>query len=168
MPTLTDFIPDRKQLTFIEHKFFKHLLNGASPTDAAVLAFNTSTRLSASVRASQTLKKFSINLPQLMEHMGLTDEKDVQDLLRLRKAKKTTFFPHYKKDENGKEVRVMEIRKTDDNTVQTRVLELTMKLKGYLDDAPKVNVENNFTVIQHMREALREREERNKVNQSKQ
>lgn len=160
MPTLTDLIPDRKQLTFIEHKFFKHLLNGASPTDAAVLAFNTSTRLSASVRASQTLKKFSIKLPQLMEHMGLTDEKDVADLMRLRKAKKSQFYAH--------EGVVITTKRVDDHSTQTRALELTMKLKGYLDDAPKVNVENNFTVIQHMREALREREERNKVQQAKQ
>lgn len=159
MPTLNDLIPDRKQLTFIEHKFFKHLINGASPTDAAVLAFNTSSRLSASVRASQTFKKFSITLPQLMEHMGLTDEKDVEDLMRLRKAKTKKFFAH--------EGKVKSTRTIEDHSTQTRALELTMKIKGYMTDTPTVNVTNDFTVIQHMREALREEEQRNKVNETK-
>ena len=160
MPTLTDLIPDRKQLTFREHKFFQHVANGAHPTDAATLTFNVKNRRIASIRASQTLSKFSIRLPALMEAMGLTDEQDVKDLMRLRKAKTKKFFAH--------EGVVITTKTTEDHGTQTRALELTMKLKGYLDDAPKVNVENNFTVIQHMREALREREERNKIEQAKQ
>jgi len=155
MSTLLELIPDRTQLTFREHKFFQHILNGAHPTDAAVLTFNVKNRRIGSIRASQTLSKFSIKLPALMESMGLTDEQDAKDLLRLRKAKTTKFFQH--------EGLVVSTRKVDDHSTQTRALELTLKLKGYLDDAPKVNVENNFSVIQHMREALREREERNKI-----
>ena len=157
MPTLEELIPEKKQLTILERRFFGHLLNGAKPTDAAVLTFNVKDRKSASVRACQTLAKFNIKLPQLMDNCGLSDERLVMKMAKLLDAKTVKHFAH--------EGVVIDSKRMDDNATQRSTLELALKVKRYLSDI-NVEVNNSMTVIQHMREALREREQKNKDRQA--
>ena len=76
--------------------------------------------------------------------MGLDDEQDVNDLLRLRKAKVTKHFTH--------EGKVIDEREYEDNQTQLKALEVTLKLKGHLrnrvEHSGKVDGEGNKFLIQ--------------------
>ena len=79
----------------------------------------------------------------LMDKMGLTVEEDIEDLKRLRRAKRLHVCDIYIKDDNGK----LKINKNsndfievDDNPTQLKALELTLKLKGHLKEKDRGNV----------------------------
>lgn len=130
-------MPKTNGLTLKQRKFRKELLKTLSPTEAAMRAYNCKDRDSASQIAYENLRKLEISMPELMNRMGLTDEEDIKDLIRLRKAvKQISCNVFIKKDgemkgANGKTLDFIEV---DDNLTQLKALELTCKLKGHLRD----------------------------------
>ncbi len=108
-----------------------------SPTEVAFQVYDCKDRLVARNIASQNLAKLGITLNDLMNLMGLSDEQDVKDLERLRKAQRIQSCDVYvDKDENGKYVvneNSNDFIEVDDNHTQLRALELTFKLKKKLN-----------------------------------
>jgi len=133
---------DTKELTVKQQLFIKELMVTLSPTEAAMRAYDCKTRASASQIAYENLRKLEISITELMDKMGLTDEEDISDLNRLRKAQKVVgYLNQYKKDKDGKiekiepdEVVSNEFVYVDDNQVQLKALELSLNLKGRLKD----------------------------------
>ena len=124
----------------IKLKKFQRLLlsNPAlSPTEVADRIYDCKDRKVACVIASQNLTKLNITLDDLMARAGLSDEADIDDLKRLRKAQRIQSCDVYvDKDENGKYVineNSNEFIEVDDNHIQLRALELTFKLKKKLN-----------------------------------
>lgn len=157
MPTIEQLLPADGTLTPKEARFFRYLMEGAQPTQAALLAFNTATRAIASVRASQTLRKFNIRISDIMDNMGMTDEWITKKVKGLCNAKRTQFFAH--------EGVVIDHKTTNDNATQAKGVELACRLKRHLDDSINVEVNQQFNVVAMMRGAL-EREEK-KLKESK-
>lgn len=104
-----------------------------TPTEAAMQSYNCKDREVARVIGSQNLRKLNITMPELMERMGLSDEKDFEDLKKLRDAKTTKFFQH--------EGKITDQENVEDNTTQLKALELTAKLKGKLNGKIEVTGE---------------------------
>lgn len=134
-----------KPLTIKQRKFLRALIRTGEPTEAAFQAYDCKNRKIASVIASQNLCKLNIQFLDLIERMGLTNEEDVADLKRLRKAKRLHACDVMIHDENGQ----LKVNKNsndwievDDNQSQLKALELTLKLKGHL----KEKVEHSGTV----------------------
>lgn len=111
-------MPKVKGMTLRQRRFRRELIRTLSPTEAAMRAYNCKNKHSAAQIAYENLKKLDISLIELMEKMGLTDEQDTKDLMRLRKAVGVS--------KTGKEI--------SDNAIQLKALELTYKLKGRLKD----------------------------------
>lgn len=130
-------MPKTNGLTLKQRKFRKELLKTLSPTEAAMRAYDCKDRLVAAVIANQNLKKLNISMPELMDQMGLTDEEDIKDLMRLRKAvKQISCNVFIKKDGEmkGADGKSLDFIEVDDNLTQLKALELTCKLKGRLRD----------------------------------
>ena len=133
---------DVNGLTVKQRLFVKELIATLSPTEAAMRAYDCKTRASASQIAYENLSKLEISMTELMDKMGLTNEEDINDLKRLRKAKKVVgYLNQYKKDEDGKaekiepdEVVSNEFIEVDDNCTQLKALELSLKIKGHLKE----------------------------------
>lgn len=148
-------MPKTKGLTLKQRRFQKELIKTLSPTEAAMRAYNCKDRLSARNIASENLAKLGISMADLMDKMGLTNEEDVRDLMRLRKAQKVIGYLHqYKKDEDGKiekiepdEVVSNEFVTVDDNQVQLKALELTAKLKGNIKDKPPIDQSTHYHIF---------------------
>ncbi len=129
-------------LTVKQRIFIKELTKTLSPTEAAMRAYDCKDRLVARVIASQNLSKLNISMTELMDKMGLGLEEDIADMKRLRKGQKVVgYLNQYKKDKDGKiekiepdEIVSNEFVYVDDNPVQLKALELSLKLKGYLKD----------------------------------
>ena len=129
-----------KGLTAKQRVFIKELAKTLSPTEAAMRAYNCKDRLVARVIASENISKLNISMTELMDKMGLGVEEDLTDLKRLKNAKRVIGYLHqYKKDENGKvekaepdETVSNEFLEADDNPVQLKATELSLKLKGHL------------------------------------
>lgn len=115
-------MPKVNGLTLKQRRFRKELIKTLSPTEAAMKVYDCKDKHSAAQIAYENLKKLDISLIELMEKMGLTDEEDTKDLMRLRKAVYV--------NKNGLEVA--------DSTIQLKALELTYKLKGQLKDKHEV------------------------------
>ena len=134
-------MPKLKSPSFKQRKFRRELIKTLSPTEAAMRAYNCKSRKVAGVIASQNLAKLNISLADLMSQMGLTDEQDVMDLIRLRKAvKQISCNIFIKKDGKmkGADGKTFDFIEVDDNMVQLKALELTCKLKGRLKDKQEV------------------------------
>lgn len=118
-------IPKAKGFPKFE-KFKKLIMSDPciTPTKAAMQSYNCKNKAVASAIASQNLRKLKITMPELLARMGLTDERDAEDLEKLREAKTTKFFQH--------EGKVIDQEDVEDNTTQLKALELTAKLKGRL------------------------------------
>jgi len=140
-------------LTYKQRKFRSELIKTMSPTDAAMSAYDCKSRDVARVIACQNLTKLNITFKDLMEKMGLTDEEDIKDLMRLRKATKQISCNIYiKKDGEmlGADGKSMDFIEVDDNQTQLKALELTMKLKGHLRDKIEHSGEIAFTMNKFM------------------
>lgn len=72
------------------------------------------------------MRKLNVTMAKLMAYMGLDLRQDIEDLRRLRKAKVTKHFAH--------EGRIVDEAEYDDNSTQLKALELSLKLKGALDN----------------------------------
>jgi hypothetical protein len=156
MPALADLIPSPDTLTPKEARFFKYLLQGATPTEAGVLSFSVKSRANASTRACQVLRKFNIRLPDIMDNLGMNDEWLAQQVKGLCTAKRTQFFAH--------EGVVIDQKTTSDNQTRAKGVELACKLKNYLTDV-NVEVNQQFNVVSMMRGALEREEKRLKQTQ---
>ena len=133
--------------TLKQRKFRKKLIKTLSPTEAAFRAYNCKDRKVAAVIASQNLLKLNISLPDLMDSMGLTDEEDVKDLQRLRKAQKLQTCDIYVKKEDGKVTinkNSNDFIEVDDNAIQIKALELSLRLKGRLKDKVEHSVDDSI------------------------
>jgi len=125
------------KLTLKQRAFLKQLSKTLNPTEAAFQVYDCKDRASARVIACENLTKLNIPFNTLMEKMGLTEEEDIKDLKRLRKAKKLHACDIFIRDDNGK----LKVNKNsndfieiDDNQAQLKALELTQKMKGRLKD----------------------------------
>lgn len=118
---------ENKELTFKQRKFIKELTVTLHPTEAAMRAYNCKDRLSARVIASENLTKLNISMSELMDKMGLDTQQDVEDLKKLRKTK--------------------------DNHIKLKALELTLKLKGYLKQKD-VSVEKHVHLTAEKRKEI--------------
>ena len=129
---------DLKGMTVKQRLFVRELIKTLSPTEAAFRAYNCKDRLVARNIASENLAKLGIELEELMERMGLSLEKDMEDLKRLRDAQRFQVCDVYvQKDKDGK-WKINENKNSfieiDDNHTQLKALELTFKLKKKLQD----------------------------------
>lgn len=133
-----------KPTTVKQRKFLRQFIRTGCATEAAMRSFDCKDRKVARVVGSNLLTKLNIQFVELMEKMGLDDEQDVNDLLRLRKAKVTKHFTH--------EGKVIDEREYEDNQTQLKALEVTLKLKGHLrnrvEHSGKVDGEGNKFLIQ--------------------
>ena len=87
-------------------------------------------------------------MPDFLARMGLTDEEDVADLIRLRKAQKVQRCDVYLKNVDGKMVinkNSNDFIDVDDNQTQLKALEMTLKLKSKFPK-DKVEVSGNITM----------------------
>ena len=137
-------------------RFQKLLLNNPhlSPTECAARIYNCKDRKSAGNIASENLEKLGITFKKLMIRMGLSDEQDVADLIRLRNAKKVQSCDLFVKDENGKltiNKNSNDFIEVDDNATQLKALELTMKLKNRIggEEEKTINQVNLIQVIKN-------------------
>lgn len=140
-------MPKPKGLTLKQRKFRKELFKTGKPTESAMRAYDCKDRRSAGQIAYENLKKLDISMIELMERMGLTAERDAEDLKKLRKAQKVIGYLHqYKKNKDGQvekanpdEAVSNEFVEVDDNQTQLKALELTFKLKKLLDNRPLID-----------------------------
>lgn len=140
-------MPKTKGLTPKQRIFQKELINTLSPTEAAMRAYDCKDRKSASQIAYENLRKLDISMAELMSQMGLTDEEDIKDLIRLRKCKKLHVCDIYVKDDNGKlkiNRNSNDFIEVDDNPTQLKALELTAKLKGNIEDKTKHSIDDDL------------------------
>ncbi|HEC63748.1 MAG TPA: hypothetical protein ENI23_00475 [bacterium] len=134
-------------------RFQKLLLSNPTltPTEVAFQVYDCKNRNVATVIASQSLAKLNITMADLMNRMGLSDEEDMNDLKRLRKAQRIQSCDVYvDKDENGKYVvneNSNDFIEVDDSHIQLRALELTFKLKKKLNGDTHINVNQNYVQI---------------------
>jgi len=142
---------DKDGLTYKQRIFRSELFKTFNPTEAAMKAYDCKNKNVAAVIASQNLKKLNISFADLMERMGLTDEEDIKDLMRMRKATKQISCNIYIKkngEMKGADGNSLDFIEVDDNQIQLKALELTMKLKGHLRD--KVEHDVTFTMNKFM------------------
>ncbi|MCK9554961.1 hypothetical protein M0R36_03985 [bacterium] len=106
------------KLALFRNLLIKSLSNGEciSPTEVAMRVYNCKNRHVASVIASQNLIKLDYTVNSLLEHMGITDEADIELLKKLRVAEK------YEKG----------VGMVPDNSIRLAALKLTQLLKGRL------------------------------------
>lgn len=120
-----------------------------TPTEAAMRVYDCKNRLVAAVIASQNLIKLNISMADLLNRMGITDEEDVNDLKRLRKAQKLQSCNVFvKKDKDGKYTineNSNDFIEVDDGNIQIKALELTCKLKGNLKNRLELSGELKTT-----------------------
>src|SRR3990167_4986645 len=129
-----------KFLTF-KREYLKNPL--VSPTNLALQIYDCQDVHSANSIATENLSKLGLTLTDLMNrHHDLSNIDDLNDLQRLSHAKKFQDCDVFIKDENGK----LKINKNsndfievDDNQVQAKILELRLKLKGYLRES-QINI----------------------------
>lgn len=133
----------KKDLTLKQRRWIKVLIATGEPTEAAFQAYDCKDRLVARNIASENMAKLGIQLNDLMEAMGLTLEKDIEDLNRLRNAKKVQSCNLLvKKDADGKMTvneNSNDFIEVDDNATQIKALELSCKLKKFLSDQPIID-----------------------------
>jgi hypothetical protein len=131
-----------------------------SPTEVALRTYNCTTKGSASAIASQNLAKLKITHADLMARFGLSDEEDVRDLARLRKAKRLQSCDVYVKEEDG-EFKINEnsndFIEVDDNKVQLDALKLSLQLKGALVDKVKHEGEIGLTLADVCKNVIKSR-----------
>lgn len=127
-------------LTVKQRKFIRALVRTGSPTEAAMQSYNCKDRQCASVIGRQNLVKLKITMNQLMDYMGLDEQRDLEDLKALREAKETKFFAHEGMVVDSKDVVAHDIRH--------KALELTLKMKGKLS-VDKTIVDNSKHFHQH-------------------
>jgi len=132
-----------KPTTIRQRKFIKQFIRTRNGTEAAMQAYNCKSRAVAAVISSQVLRKLNISFIELMNKMGLNDERDISDLIKLRKAKITKHFAY--------EGQVVDERSYDDNATQLKALEMTLKLKGHLKEQIEHSGEVAFTQMPNAR-----------------
>jgi hypothetical protein len=130
-----DKIVDSSEWTVLEKKFMMELEKTLDPTRAALKVCNfrddatTSKRQRASVRASSMMKKLGFKIGDILDCVGVTDE---------RIAKKLS----YKLDCTKKFMTKFGEVEYEDNESQLHAVEVIGKFKGYIRDN-QVNIQNN-------------------------
>ena len=141
--TITKLRPARKFQAFQKLLFSNLLL---TPTECALQTYNCKDKNVATVIAGQNLRKLCLTHDDLMIRMGMSDEQDVADLIRLRKAKKVQSCNILvSKDADGNTVvneNSNDFIEVDDNHTQLKALELTCRLKGRLTQ----NINNQVNI----------------------
>ena len=131
-----------------------------SPTDCVLQTYNCTSRESAAAIASQNLTKLKVTHSDLMARFGLSDEEDVRDLARLRKAKRLQSCDVYVKEEDG-EFKINEnsndFIEVEDNKVQLDALKLSLQLKGALVDKVKHEGEIGLTLADVCKNVIKSR-----------
>jgi hypothetical protein len=138
-----------KKFKAFQKLLFNNLL--LTPTECALQIYDCKDKKVAAVIASQNLTKLNLTHTDIMERMGLSDEEDVADLIRLRKAKKVQSCNILvSKDADGNTVvneNSNDFIEVDDNHVQLKALELTCRLKGKLNNDKSVVNNNQVNLI---------------------
>lgn len=119
-----------------------------TPTEIAEKVYDCAKKTTAAVIASQNLKKLNITRQDIFDRMGLSDEEDVKDLARLRKAKKVVSAIITGEDAGAADKDFIEV---DDNGTQLKALELTFKVKGAFNDdkaGPGDHITNFLTIVE--------------------
>lgn len=112
-----------KTLTIKQAKWWRELIKTGQPTEAAWRVYDCKDRGIARNIACENMAKLHISRTELLEKMGLDEEKDTQDLIALREA---NTIKHFVID--GEIIREV----VDDSATRIKALELTHKLKGNL------------------------------------
>jgi len=142
-----------KFITF-KREYLKNPLQ--SPTQLALEIYDCKDENSARAITSENFHKLSLTLPDIMnrsEHLTTID--DIEDLARLSHAKKVQSCDLLVKNKNGKLVvneNSNDFIEIDDSQVQAKILELRLKLKGYLRNESQTNIQVNLqTVLSQVR-----------------
>ena len=117
-----------------------------TPTEIALACYDCAKPTTAAVIASQNLKKLNISRQDLFDRMGLSDEEDLKDLARLRKAKKVVSAVFTGSEAGAADKDFIDV---DDNGTQLKALELTFKVKGAFNEEKAQGGDqiNNFLTI---------------------
>lgn len=130
----------KKDLTFKQAKFLKILNKTGNPTEAAMQAYDCEDRRTASVIASQNLSKLNVTMRDLMDKMGLTDEKILGKIDEGLEATRT-ISAISSKQANGQTQDFIDV---PDYHVRHKYTETALKLKGHLREAdnqpPQINI----------------------------
>jgi Fe-S-cluster-containing hydrogenase component 2 len=127
-----------------------------TPTQIAEKCYDCKSNAVARSIASINLRKLNVSRAEVLERMGLTDEVDVSDLIRLRQAKKIQSCNLIvKRDSSGNLVvneNSNDFIEVDDNQTQLKALELTYKVKGAFNEVvgPSDTVLNFLTIIEQI------------------
>jgi len=132
--------PRRYPKKFLKFKRMLLTRPDLSPTDIAHRTYTCKNDNVARTIASRNMRALRLTFKDTLERIGLTDERDATDLLRLRGAKITKFFAH--------KGTVLDEREVEDNDVQLRALELTRKIKGdfFRDENGNLGIIGGVTV----------------------
>jgi hypothetical protein len=137
--------PTRKKKQSYKLELFKRMMLAnptVSPKEIAYTVYRCKNRRVAGVIASHNMKQLGITLQDLLARRGLTDEKDVDDLSRLRRAKKVVLVGDA-------------LKKVDDTYLQFKALELTRRLKGDFTNNTAVDARSvHITVTKEDEQAL--------------
>jgi phage terminase small subunit len=132
--------PKEIKLNLKQRKFLKYYLETGNVSQSALKA-GYAWRGSGFENLSNPIIQEAYKM--LLEKEGLTDNEDIKDLKRLRKAKMTKFFQH--------EGRIVETEEVDDNATQLKALEMTKRIKGRLvnkiDHSGEIKGEANKIII---------------------
>jgi hypothetical protein len=130
-------------------RFQKILLRNPllSPTEVAMRVYNCKDRGVARVIGSQCLTKLNIKFQDLLDRIpGMSDEDDLENLVRLKSAKKQQSCDIYVTlGEDGKpkfNENSNDFIEVDDNPIQLNATRLSLQVKGHL----KEKIEHSGTV----------------------
>lgn len=128
------------KLTLRQRKFLKYYIQSGNVSQSALKA-GYAYRDSGFRLLSNAIIQEAYQI--LLEEVGLTDKRDLEDLEKLRKAKITKFFQH--------EGKVTDSEDVEDNATRLKALELTARLKGRLinkiDHSGEIKGEANRIII---------------------
>jgi hypothetical protein len=148
-------------------RFQKILLHNPllSPTEVAMRVYNCKDRGVARVIGSQCLTRLNITLQDLLDRIpGMSDEDDMEHLVRLKSAKKQQSCDIYvtlgddgkpKFNENSND-----FIEVDDNPVQLNATRLSLQVKGHLKE--KIEHSGSLTHDHFFNEIIRKAAERRK------
>lgn len=115
-----------------------------SPTAIAFEIYDCKNKNVAAVVASENLRKLNIKMPELMDRLGISDEKIIKKLDSLISAKKVTRMVCDKQIEEFTD---------DDGDLQLASTQLAFRLKGHLKESKNgnghtINIMGDVTVQQ--------------------
>ena len=133
--------PEKRKLTLKQAKWLKRLNETGSPTKAAQEVYDCQDVKTANTIGRENCEKLGINLRQLMDRMGLSDEKLVSKIAEGVDATKVISAIVKNPagdfvDANGKSNDFIEV---PDYNAQHKFTETALKLKGHLRNDDQQN-----------------------------